>query len=72
MLVLRFKDRSHREWKVPVNLHIGGTEIPLGLGVIAVILFSIAGITLITKQVATVCGVAFTVSRQYCVRTKKG
>ena len=35
MLVLRFKDKSHREWKVPFNLHLGGTEIPLGLGVIA-------------------------------------
>jgi amino acid transporter len=60
MLVLRFKDRSHREWKVPFNLHRGGTEIPIGLGVIALILFSIAGINLITKQVATVSGVAFT------------
>ncbi len=27
MLVLRFKDRSHREWRVPGNLRIGGTEI---------------------------------------------
>jgi hypothetical protein len=60
MLVLRFKDTSHREWKVPFNLHLGGNEIPVGLGVIAAILFSIAGINLITKQVATVSGVAFT------------
>ena len=60
MLVLRFKDKSHREWKVPLNVRVGGTEIPLGLGIIAVILFSIAGINLITKQVATVSGVAFT------------
>jgi amino acid transporter len=60
MLVLRFKDKSHREWKVPFNVQLGGGEIPVGLGVIAVILFSIAGINLITKQVATVSGVAFT------------
>jgi amino acid transporter len=60
MLVLRFKDKSHREWKVPFNLQLGGNEIPLGLGVIALILFSIAGINLVTKQVATVSGVAFT------------
>src|SRR4029077_3078443 len=60
MLVLRFKDKSHREWKVPFNLHVGGTEIPIGLSVIAVLLFSIAGINLATKQVATVSGVAFT------------
>src|SRR5206468_4674237 len=35
MLVLRFKDKSHREWKVPFNVHIGRKEIPIGLGVIA-------------------------------------
>jgi amino acid transporter len=60
MLVLRFKDKSHREWKVPFNVRIGSNEIPVGLGIIAMILFSIAGINLITKQVATVSGVAFT------------
>lgn len=60
MLVLRFKDKSHREWKVPFNIHLRGNEIPLGLGAIAAILFSIAGINLITKQVATISGVAFT------------
>jgi amino acid transporter len=60
MLVLRFKDSSHREWKVPFNVRLDGYELPIGLGVIAAILFSIAGINLITKQVATVSGVAFT------------
>jgi hypothetical protein len=60
MLVLRFKDQSHREWKVPFNIRVGAIELPIGLGVIALILFSIAGINLITKQVATVSGVAFT------------
>ncbi|MDQ5835476.1 MAG: APC family permease [Acidobacteriota bacterium] len=61
VLVLRFKDRSPREWKVPFNLKLDGHELPLGLGVIAALLFSVAGINLITKQVATVSGVAFTV-----------
>jgi amino acid transporter len=60
MLVLRFKDKSHREWKVPLNVRLDGMEIPVGLGIIALILFSIAGINLLTKQVATVSGVAFT------------
>jgi len=60
MLVLRFKDRSQREWKVPLNVQLDGYEIPIGLGIISLILFSIAGINLITKQVATVSGVAFT------------
>ena len=60
VLVLRFTDRKPREWKVPFNIDLGGNEIPLGLGVIATLLFSVAGINLITKQVATVSGVAFT------------
>jgi len=60
MLVLRFTDTSHREWRVPFNVHLGGNEIPVGLSAIAVILFSIAGINLITKEVATISGVLFT------------
>jgi amino acid transporter len=60
VLVLRFKDRSPREWKVPLNINLAGNEIPLGLGIIAALLFSVAGINLITKQVATISGVAFT------------
>lgn len=60
MVVLRFKDKSPREWKVPFNIHLGDNEIPIGLGVTAALLFSLAGINLITKEVATISGVAFT------------
>jgi amino acid transporter len=60
MVVLRFKEKSPREWKVPFNINLGGNEMPIGLGVIATLLFSIAGINLITKEVATISGVAFT------------
>ena len=60
VLVLRFKDRSPREWKVPLNVRLDGMELPLGLGIITALLFSIAGINLITKEVATISGVAFT------------
>jgi amino acid transporter len=60
VLVLRFKDKSPRDWKVPFNLSLHGSEVPLGLGVITALLFAVAGINLITKQVATVSGVAFT------------
>jgi hypothetical protein len=58
--VLRFKEKSPREWKVPFNINLGSNEMPIGLGVIATLLFSIAGINLITKEVATISGVAFT------------
>jgi amino acid transporter len=58
--VLRYTNKSPREWKVPFNLALGSNELPLGLGAIAALLFSIAGINLLTKQVATISGVAFT------------
>src|SRR5262249_43266210 len=32
MLMLRFKDKSPREWKVPFNINIAANEIPVGLG----------------------------------------
>ena len=60
VLVLRFKDRSPREWKVPFNVSLGATELPLGLGTIAFVLFLLASVNLITKQVATISGLGFT------------
>ena len=60
MLVLRFKDKSQREWKVPLNIMLAGKEIPFGIGVIVLLLFSVAGINLVTKEVATISGVSFT------------
>src|SRR5215471_2945053 len=61
VLVLRFKDKSEREWKVPFNLRLDGNELPIGLGVITMLLFSVAGVNLITKEVATISGIAFTI-----------
>lgn len=61
VLVLRFKDKSKREWKVPFNLRLDGNELPIGLGVITALLFSVAGVNLVTKQVATVSGIVFTI-----------
>src|SRR5262249_55229854 len=39
----------------------GNTEIPLGLGLITVMLFALCFVNLFTKEVATLSGVAFTV-----------
>jgi hypothetical protein len=60
VLVLRFRDKSTREWKVPLNIRLDGYDVPIGLSIIALILFAVAGINLITKEVATIWGVAFT------------
>jgi amino acid transporter len=60
MVVLRFKDRTEREFKVPLNFRIGKTEIPLGLLLIFLVVFLSALANLATKQVATISGAAFT------------
>ena len=61
ILVLRYKMPDAREWKVPLNFRIGGKEIPLGLAMITTMLFLLAGINVLTKKIATISGIAFTV-----------
>ncbi|HLE82431.1 MAG TPA: APC family permease, partial [Dehalococcoidia bacterium] len=60
MLILRFKHKGPRGWKVPLNLTLGGVEIPIGLGSVFLVLFTIAVVNLFTKSVATIAGLAFT------------
>jgi amino acid transporter/nucleotide-binding universal stress UspA family protein len=62
VLVLRYKQPSGREWKVPLNFHIGKTEVPIGLMMITVSLFALAIINVFTKKVATISGVTFTIA----------
>jgi amino acid transporter len=61
VLVLRFTEPSNREWKVPGNLHIGKTEIPIGLITISAVLFMTAIVNLFTKYEATIAGIVFSV-----------
>jgi len=61
VLVLRFTEPGNREWKVPGNLHIGKTEVPLGLIVISAVLFITAIVNLFTKYEATIAGIVFSV-----------
>ncbi len=60
MVVLRFKDRSPREFKVPLNVRLGQWEVPLGLILIFLLMFFSAVANVLTKQVATVSGLIFT------------
>jgi amino acid transporter len=59
-LILRFKLPQEREWKVPLNFHIRGIEIPVGLTVVTLTLFATAIANLFSKKIATVSGVFFT------------
>jgi amino acid transporter len=61
MLVLRFKYKGERGWKVPPNLTIAGFEIPIGLLSVFFVLLATALVNLATKSVATVAGISFTV-----------
>ncbi len=61
VLVLRYTEPEHRQWKVPGNLRIAGKEIPLGVIIIFLILLTTAVINLFTKYEATISGVAFSV-----------
>src|SRR6185437_15865389 len=59
VLVLRYTQPEGREFKVPLNFRIGGTEIPMGVAIITLVLLSIALINLFTKPEATIGGVIF-------------
>ncbi|MBV9504148.1 MAG: APC family permease, partial [Acidobacteriia bacterium] len=80
VLVLRYKQPENREWKVPLNFRIGGIEFPVGLFLITLALFAMAGINVLTKKVATISGLTFTVaffivfelSEAYNRRKRKG
>jgi amino acid transporter len=61
VLVLRFQ-RHDQEYKVPLNIRLGGKEIPVGLAVTTSILMVTAVVNLFTKQYATIYGISFTVA----------
>ncbi len=59
VLVLRYKQPGPRGFRVPLNFHIAGVEIPVGLGLIALFLFVLAIVNLFTKETATIWGLGF-------------
>lgn len=60
VFALRFQ-RHDQEYKMPLNLRIRGVEIPIGLGLTMLILLFTALANLVSKQIATVYGVSFTI-----------
>src|SRR6202049_1286835 len=60
VLALRYKQPGFREFRVPLNLQIGGVEIPVGLVLITITLLGLCTINLFTKQIATISGIIFT------------
>ncbi|MFZ0321022.1 MAG: APC family permease [Candidatus Sulfotelmatobacter sp.] len=80
VLVLRFTEPGNRAWKVPGNLHIGKTEIPVGLMLISAVLLITAIVNLFTKYQATIAGVIFsgvfftifTISERHVAKERHG
>jgi amino acid transporter len=61
VLVLRYTHPGDREYRVPLNLHVFGVELPIGLSLITLTLFGIAVVNLFTKKDATIAGGIFSV-----------
>ncbi len=80
VLRLRYTHPENREFKVPGNVQVGQTEIPVGLILIAIVLFATAIVNLFTKEAATIAGVLFsavffgifTFSESYTLRQQQG
>ncbi|MGA8430675.1 MAG: APC family permease [Candidatus Sulfotelmatobacter sp.] len=80
VLVLRFTEPGNRAWKVPGNLHIGKTEIPLGLLATSAVLLITAIVNLFTKYQATIAGLIFsaaffaifTISERHVTKERHG
>ena len=63
VLVLRYKQKYPRLWRMPLNLswfRPGGQDFPLGLALTFLVLVATAIVNLLTKQVATISGLGFT------------
>jgi amino acid transporter len=80
MVVLRFRDKTPREFRVPLNVKLGKIEFPIGLGLIFLVLLVAALLNLLTKELATISGLAFTaafltvfvVSEHYHEKRRRG
>ncbi|HEV3262330.1 MAG TPA: amino acid permease [Gemmataceae bacterium] len=60
MVVLRFKDPRPRAFQVPFNVAVGRYQVPVGLGLIFLVLLVSAVMNLLTKETATQWGLGFT------------
>ncbi len=63
MIILRFKKRDEeQEWRFPFNVKSGGVYLPIGLVAVLLVLLAATGMNMLTKKVATIGGVLFTVT----------
>jgi amino acid transporter len=59
MVVLRFRRPGPRDFVVPINIRWGNVYLPIGLGMVFLIVVSAALANFVTKPVATIGGLCF-------------
>lgn len=63
MIILRFKKNDEkREWMFPGNIKAGNVYVPIGLTAVLLVLLAATGMNMLTKKVATIGGVLFTMT----------
>lgn len=61
LIILRFKADMPRDWKFPLNLRTERFDIPVGMMAVFAVLITVSVVNLLTKKVATVSGIAFSI-----------
>ena len=61
VFVLRFTEPGEREFRVPGNITSASWRLPIGLALITLLLFATALVNLMTKPLATIAGVCFSI-----------
>ncbi len=62
LIILRFKDTEmEREWMFPFNIKVKNTYVPIGLSMVFAVLFITSVMNLLTKNIATVAGISFSI-----------
>lgn len=63
MIILRFKKREEeREWMFPFNIKMDNVYVPVGMVAVLMVLLAATGMNMLTKKVATIGGVLFTLT----------
>ena len=61
LIILRFRDNMPRDWMFPLNIKTGKYYFPVGMCLVLLILIAASTVNLMTKRVATVSGITFTI-----------
>jgi amino acid transporter len=61
MILLRFREDLPHDWMFPLNIRLDKVDFPVGMLLVFFLLLAASTVNLLTKRVATVSGVVFTI-----------